>query len=196
MTETRRLTDAEVLKGLTHPLRRQLYRLLVQLGPSTVTVLAEHTSADPGRISYHLRDLGRRGFIEEVPELARDRRERWWRVVSGSLAWSTGAFTDSVDRAVAETAYRQLVADEFERLRVYEATKDDWEPEWTDAAVTSNSYLRLTRDELRSMNNELNEVLKRWSRVGRRDPDVRPTELPDDGRKNVFVFFHAFPEKP
>ncbi len=196
MNEPRRLTDPQVLKGLAHPLRQLLYRLLVQLGPSTVTALADHVEADPGQVSYHLRELGRRGFIEEAPELARDRRERWWRAVPGSIAWSTTQFDDPAARAAAEAAQRQLVVDEFERLQHYEATKDGWGPEWTSAVSTSNSYLRLTAEEMRGLADELNEVIARWSRAGRPDPEAHPADRDDDGRANVFLFFHAFPERP
>ncbi len=196
MNEPRRLTDPEALKGLAHPLRQRLYRLLVQLGPSTVTGLAERIGADPGRVSYHLRELGRRGFIDEAPELARDRRERWWRVVPGSIAWSTTQFDEPAGRAVAETAQRQLVTEEFERLQKYEATKEAWGQEWVTAASTSNSYLRLTPDEMRGLTAELNEVIARWARAGRPDPAIHPADRRDDGRANVFLFFHAFPENP
>lgn len=196
MTEPRRLTDPDMLKGLTHPLRRRLYRLLLQLGPSTVTLLGEHVDGDPGQLSYHLRELGRRGFIEEAPELARDRRERWWRVVPGAVSWSVQQFADPADRAIAETVYRDLVADQFERLRAFESSKQDWPEEWVGASTTSNNYLRLTPDELHALGAELDEVLRRWAALGRIDPASRPEERPDDRRENVFLFLHAFPEKP
>ncbi|MDH6126868.1 helix-turn-helix domain-containing protein [Kitasatospora sp. GP82] len=197
MTEPRRLTDPDMLKGLTHPMRRRLYRLLLQLGPATATLLGEHIAdADPGQLSYHLRELGRRGFIEEAPELARDRRERWWRVVPGAVSWSAEQFTDPADRAVADTVYRNTVADQFERLSAFEAVKETWPAEWATAAITSNNYLRLTPEELRTLSEELHQLLRRWSALGRIDPGTRPEDRSDDGRENVFLFLHAFPEKP
>jgi DNA-binding transcriptional ArsR family regulator len=196
MTESRRLTDPDVLKGLTHPLRRRLFRLLSQLGPATVTMLTEHADADPGQVSYHLRELAKRGFIEEAPELARDRRERWWRAVPGSVSWSTADFTDPAGRAVAESAHRLVVQEEFERLRVYEELKDSWGPEWQSVASTNNTNMRLTPDELRELCDELNDVIVRWSKLGLIDSGVRPQDRPDDGRQNVFLFLHAFPEQP
>jgi DNA-binding transcriptional ArsR family regulator len=196
MTEPRRLTDPDVLKGLTHPLRRRLYRLLVELGPATVTRLIEHVDADPGQVSYHLRELAKRGFIAEAPELARDRRERWWRAVPGSVSWSTRDFSDPAGQAVADTVQRLMVAEEYERLRAYQAVRETWGEEWVDAATASNSTMRLTASELAEMCAELNAVLARWSDVGRGDPDVRAEDRPEDGRENVFVFYHAFPATP
>lgn len=196
MKEPRRLTDPDVLKGLTHPLRRHIYRLLVDHGPATVTSLADRVDADSGQISYHLRELAKRGFIEEAPEFARDRREHWWRAVPGAIAWSTRDFSDPAGRAVAETALRLMVEEQFERLRAHQAIKETWGEEWQDFITNSSSTMRLTPTELGAMCAELNEVVVRWSDVGRTDPTVRPDERPQDGRENVFVFFHAFPEKP
>jgi hypothetical protein len=56
--------------------------------------------------------------------------------------------------------------------------------------------MRLTAAELQALGAELNEVLRRWAEVGRIDPPARPEERPQDGRESVFVFVHAFPEKP
>jgi len=196
MANLRRLTDPDVLKGLTHPLRRRLYRLLSEHGPATVTLLVERVDADPGQVSYHLRELAKRGFIEEAPELARDRRERWWRTVPGSISWSTSDFTDPAGRAVAETAQRLIVEEELERLSLYQANRETWSEEWQQAASASNSSMRLTPAELQALCAELNDVLQRWADVGRLAPGLRPEDRPEDGRENVFIFHHAFPEKP
>lgn len=192
----RRLTDPSALKGLTHPLRRALYDHLVHFGPATVSSLAERVQSDPGQVSYHLRELGKRGFIEEAPEYARDRRERWWRAAPGSIGWSNSEFPEPADRAVADTVYQQLIVDQFERLQRFNGERESWDPDWVRAATSSNSHLRLTPDELTALSEELNAVLRRWSEVGRQDPGTRPDERPVDGRAHVFLFFHGFPEKP
>jgi DNA-binding transcriptional ArsR family regulator len=189
------VTDPDVLKALTHPLRRRIFRLLVQLGPATITLLAEHTGADPGQLSFHVRELAKRGFVEEVPELARDRRERWWRAKRGAWGWSSPFSDDPAAQAVADTADRLMVTEEFERLRAYAAGKDSFGPDWVEAACASNSHFRLTPAELSELTSELIDVLRRWSDVGRVD-SARPDSRPDDGRESVFLFLHAFPERP
>lgn len=197
MTEPRRITDPEILKGLSHPLRQRLYRLLAQLGPATTTILAAHLDgADPGQVSYHLRELGKRGFIEEAPELARDRRERWWRLATGSWGWSSAELETPEGRAVGEATFAQMVNDQFDRLRHYNATQDDWPAEWHTATAASHSELRLTPEELRGLADELNAVIRKWAAPGRPDPSQRSDERPADGRENVLLFFHAFPERP
>ena len=195
MTQPRRLTDPDVLKALTHPLRRRIYRLLREQGPAMVTSLAERADADPGQISYHLRELAKRGFIEEAPELARDRREHWWRAATESYAWSTTDFEDPAGRAVAETAARLQIEEQFERLRAYHTVRPAWSRAWVDAATAGTSGMRLTAEELSALSNELSELLGRWAAVGRVDPKLRPEERPDDGREHVFLFYHAFPEQ-
>lgn len=197
MTEqARRLTDPDILKALTHPLRRRIYRLLSERGPATVTLLNERVDADPGQVSYHLRELAKRGFIEQAPELARDRRERWWRATPGAFAWSVTDFTDPVGRAVADTAERLTAEEDFERLRLYQATREAWGAEWMGAASAGRSPIRLTPAELREMCAEINEVVRRWYEDHRPDPRSRPEDRPQDGRENVFFFYHAFPDNP
>jgi DNA-binding transcriptional ArsR family regulator len=195
----RRITDPEILKGLTHPLRRQVFRLLAQFGPATVTTLARQTGSDPGQLSYHVRELAKRGFIEPAPEFARDRRESWWRLAPGSVSWSASEIEAPDGRAVADALHNMTVADEFERLRAFESSRDSWPPEWVQAAETSNSYLRLTPQELRELTGQINELIGAYGdhegRSASRTP--QPDQADDaDGRQSVFIFLHAFPEKP
>jgi DNA-binding transcriptional ArsR family regulator len=192
----RTVTDPDVLKAMTHPLRRHLYRLLCQLGPANVAMLNERTGADPGQLSYHLRELAKREFIEEAPELARDGRERWWRAVDESWGWTTSELGDPAAQAVGESLYQLGVTEEFQRLRDYEASRARFGSDWVNAAHSSTTSLRLTPAELTGLCDELNGVLRRWSEAGRIDPASRPEDRPDDGRMPVFLFFHAFPEQP
>lgn len=194
--QSRRITDPETLKGLTHPLRRKLYDQLNHFGPATVTTLADRLDADPGQISYHLRELGKRGFIEEAPEYARDRRQRWWRVVPGTVSWSDTSPDEPAWQRVADVVFQQMIADQYERLVDYKVSSGSWPTEWLDAVTSSNTNLRLRPDELRAMTSEVLEVLRRWSDAAKRDCAVHPDEQRDDGRAYVYFFFHAFPERP
>jgi len=186
---TRRISDPETLKGLAQPIRQKIYRLLAQIGPATGGELSRRLGTDPGQTSYHLRELAKRGFVEDVPELARDRRERWWRLVPGAVSWSTLDLTGPEGAAVASAAKAQMVIDDFERVRRYEQTRDTWSQEWQEAAVNSESFLRLTAAELAELNRELLAVVQGWA--------GRTRDLPVGGeRQNVFVFHHSFPERP
>ncbi|HEY4018151.1 MAG TPA: helix-turn-helix domain-containing protein, partial [Pseudonocardiaceae bacterium] len=86
--ETRRITDSKVLAAMAHPLRRRLLDVLKVYGPATVSALAEHTGQAVGNISHHMKVLSAAALVEQASELAHDRRERWWRLRTGSLSWS------------------------------------------------------------------------------------------------------------
>jgi DNA-binding transcriptional ArsR family regulator len=189
VADERRIEDLQVLKGLTQPMRQRLYRLLIQLGPATVGTLAKKVNGDPGLVSYHLRELGRHGFIEEAPEMSTDRRERWWRAVKGSTRWSALDFQTPEGKAVATTLKAQAISDEVERLRQFEENRESWSPAWLDAAMDSQTYLRLTPAELKKLGEELQALFVRWSQAGRTSSDT-------GDREPVFLFLHAFPENP
>ncbi|MFI0354906.1 helix-turn-helix domain-containing protein [Actinomadura sp. 9N407] len=76
------LDDPDRLKALSHPLRRRILRRLRVDGPATSTTIGEFLGESTGTTSYHLRQLEKYGFIEEIPERSRG-RERWWRTVQG-----------------------------------------------------------------------------------------------------------------
>src|SRR4051794_19742761 len=86
--------DVDKIAAMAHPVRRKILDLLSAYGPSTVGSLARNTDQRVGSISHHLKMLGRAGLIEEAPDLARDRRESWWRMVRASWTWSAADFDD------------------------------------------------------------------------------------------------------
>ncbi|MFF9349479.1 ArsR family transcriptional regulator [Streptomyces sp. NPDC014734] len=204
MTTRNRITNPLALRALAHPTRRRLLRLLFQLGPSTVTGLAQHTNLDPGLVSYHLRELARRGIIEVAEELARDRRERWWRVPAVSMTWSSLDFHEPDGRMVADMVKAQMIREEFARLKHFESERDAWGEAWQKSAICGESHLRLTPEELGTVSAELLEVLERWREISRRRTSAPVPAEQHDGTtgpdeadlEHVFVFFHAFPENP
>ena len=80
--QVRTLRDAAPLAALAHPFRARMMDALKVDGPSTASMLAARTGQAVGNASHHLKVLAAAGLVEEAPELARDRRERWWRLVS------------------------------------------------------------------------------------------------------------------
>ena len=86
------ITHSRVLAAMSHPVRRRLLDALTADGPSTVGMLAARTGQAVGNVSHHLKVLAQASLVEEVPSLARDRRERWWKVSAISRRWSSTAF--------------------------------------------------------------------------------------------------------
>ncbi|WP_327389392.1 helix-turn-helix domain-containing protein [Streptomyces microflavus] len=196
--QTDKVTDPRTLKVITHPLRLRLYEVLVSEGPATASRLSKYVPAAPGSLSYHLRQLAEYGYIEEAPELGeKDSRERWWRAVPGGVRWSANDFDDTpgAQEALA-SAQRVLTGRQLERLRRWQTVgRSKWGPDWASAAISSDSFLRLTTAELRELGAEIDAVLEKWA--GRTKPTAADdnAEAPQaDRREQVFLFFHAFPQ--
>jgi len=185
----RQITDSRVLAALSHPLRRRLMDVLKVDGPSTASAMAVRTGQAVGNVSHHLRVLGACNLIEEAPELARDRRERWWRLVSRGVRWSSSDFRDDPATAAIADASDSLGLDyHTQRVRSWFARDDDEKAAWQDSAFSADKWLHLTPGELTAVGEEIAAVLDRWSR--------RPE--PDDSapRSPVFLFAYGVPSQP
>ncbi|SDK48189.1 ArsR/SmtB family transcription factor [Nonomuraea jiangxiensis] len=186
------IDDPDVLKVLTSRFRMRLFSLLFQIGPVTVSELARRMNADPGQVSYHLRQLQKHDLIEDVPELARDSRERWVRPAMGGLVVDRD-FEAPEARAALQAWTSQWVIDQFERLRDFKRTHMTLPEDWRNAGFGSSRHLRLTKDELAQLADQLNAVLQPWRELTK--SRVESSEAPPDTRP-IFIFYHAFPEEP
>src|SRR4051812_5242150 len=183
------MPDSKLLAAMAHPLRRRLLDVLIVDGPATVSTLAERTDQAVGNISHHMKVLAAAELVEEAPELANDRRERWWRKSPGAIRWSrSDAEDDAATMVVADVAQSLNLDHQLAMLRAWEAGREDYGKEWAEAAFSSDSWLRLSPAELSEFSEELVAVMARWSH----------REIPDDGqrRESVFVFAHGVPAKP
>ncbi|GAA0365719.1 helix-turn-helix domain-containing protein [Microbispora corallina] len=181
----REVRDSKVLAAMAHPLRRRLLDVLRVDGPSTVSVLAERTGEAVGKVSHHLRVLGASDLVEEVPELARDRRERWWRRTSGRLDWSPSDFPDDPVALAAES----LVLERQTALaRQWFAEREDHPEPWRRAAFTADHWARLSVAELAELEERIVSLMA----------SLADREVPDDGqeRKLVFLTVRAVPGRP
>jgi DNA-binding transcriptional ArsR family regulator len=185
----RQITESRVLAAMAHPLRRRLLNVLHVDGPSTASTLAERTGEAVGNISHHLRVLATAGLIEEVPELARDRRERWWRQAPGELRWSSRDFEgDEATEAVARAAQSINTETQLSLLRTWEQAPQAERDRWRQGPFSTNTWVRVDDAELAELAAELLAVVRRWA----------DREIPDDGRErdSAFVFAHGFPARP
>lgn len=190
--KTPSLTDPKALRAIAHPLRVRLYELLTAEGPATVSQLAEKLGAMVGTVSYHLRQLGAYGYIEAAPELAKSRREHWWRAVPGGLRWSEVALEEAPGgREASDAARRVLLGRQIDRLRSWNERTDEWDSSWRSAAFSTDMLLMLTPDELEQFGKDVSAVVHRWVEETRRDGS-----RDDASRKQVFFFAHAFPFEP
>lgn len=176
-----RLHDPGAFKALAHPLRIRLLGLLRLEGPATATLLGGRLGESSGSTSYHLRELERFGFVEDVPGRGTG-RERWWRAVHRSTSWDRD---EANDPAVADVLEQQLLDT---RARVYDAwtrQRGALLPQVRAAGTLSDSVLRLTVDQIARLSAELNAVLAQW--------DLETAEPGTDGTNLVSVFTDVVP---
>jgi DNA-binding transcriptional ArsR family regulator len=197
----RQVTDYRVLAALAHPLRRRLLDLLRVDGPATASMLAERTDQAVGNISHHVKVLENHGLIEQAPELARDRRERWWRSASTALRWSTIDFADDPAAEAASLAASALGLQRQLDLTTSWLQNDPADnAEWRTAAFNTDTWLRLTSGELSRLGEEILELVDRYRDRGgdlagdggddAADGDDRPERRP------VFFLARGFPARP
>ncbi len=188
--QTRTIKDSAVLAALAHPLRRRLMDVLRVYGPSTVSVLAERTGQAVGNVSHHLKVLGASDLIEEAPELAHNRRERWYRLVSGALRWSSRDFQDDpAAAALADTIEAMTLDQQVSVVKNWLATPDEEKGAWGDSTFMTDKWLRLTPRQLARLGDELSELLRRWA-------DQPPDEFDNDESEAVLVFAYGMRGEP
>lgn len=181
------LDNAADLKALAHPLRVRIFYALRSDGRATASQLGELLGESPALLSYHLRELAKRGFVTEEVD-AEDRRRRWWSLKARGYSYSSNA-TDLPTRLAATALSGQLDDYTSELLERYRATREAWGQEWREAAFEENYLFRLTPAEFVRLHDEMAAVLKRWTEVsdGRDAPD---------GASRAFVFAKGFPYQP
>lgn len=187
--DVRQVSDSRVLAALAHPLRRRLMDVLKVHGPATVGQLAERTGQAPANVSHHLKVLGAADLVAEAPELARDRRERWWRLRDRAVRWSRSDFDDDpAALAVADAASSLNLDRHVELVRAWNAADDEAHTSWGEGPFSTDRWLHLTPEELAQLGREVTELFARWA--------DRPA--PPDGRQRepVFLFAHGVPARP
>jgi DNA-binding transcriptional ArsR family regulator len=187
--DVRQITDTRVLAAMAHPLRRRLLSLLKLDGPSTASVLAQRTGQAVGNISHHLRTLAAADLIEEAPELARDRREHWWRRTAPTLRWSSSDFADDAAADAIARAAESIDLDyQLSVVRQWDQLPDEDHARWPGGPFSTSSWMRVTDAELVELSAEMIALIKRWA----------DRQLPDDGQERgaVLVFARAVPGQP
>lgn len=155
-----RVTDPQALRALAHPLRGRLLSLLRLHGPSTATLLGRQVDESSGATSYHLRELGRYGFVREVPDRGTG-RERWWGAVHRSTSWSTRDFSGD-DLTVTEELQHRMVEERGRLLTAWLEQRGELPAPWQGAGTFNDLALHLTPEQAERLTLDLVAVLVRW----------------------------------
>jgi DNA-binding transcriptional ArsR family regulator len=173
----RRVTEADALKALAHPVRMAILGALVTEGPLTASQVAALVEESPSNCSWHLRRLAEHGFVREAR--GGTGRNRPWQAVSEGLEWGddAGDGQDQAGQLAAEALTDMLVERELQRLRAARASRDREPEEWREATGISQSQVWLTAEEARDLQAELREVMLRHA-----DRATAPDRRPEGAR--------------
>lgn len=169
------LTPKE-LRGVVHPLRLRLLRMLQDDGPATATSLAARVEQSSGVTSYHLRVLAEHGFVVEDTERGTG-RDRWWQAVHRSTSFTFETSDQQGDPESIEDAERLMryMADEsYRRMLAYVTSISGRLDELADEPWQTGAWpLRLTPDENRELIDKILALLAEYRRAAG-DADPRP----------------------
>lgn len=192
MTDTpevrqRTLTDPGSLRALSHPVRLALLEALLA-GPLTATEAGELIDETPTTCSFHLRQLARYGFVEEVG--GGKGRSRPWRLTH--TGWIAPAQPDNPEFTRASQALDEVLLERyFQRLQRTVRAAPSYPADWYQAMKSTEYILHLTAaelDEVVTAHQQLMEgFFARWG-ARSRDPQQRP-----EGARAVETLFFAGP---
>ena len=150
------LTDPKALRALAHPIRLALLGLLRTQGPLTATKAGDLLGESSASTSFHLRQLSKYGLAEEAG--GGHGRERPWRATA--MFTNVPEVTDNPDLAVASDLFRSLVNEHyFASAMKWLELRPAEPPEWQQASVQSDVLAYLTADELRTLSEQVQELL-------------------------------------
>jgi predicted ArsR family transcriptional regulator len=187
LVEPRRLTDPRAMRAVAHPVRIALLEVLGTEGPLTATQAGEHIGESPTTCSFHLRQLAKYGFIEEVEGVAGRRRP--WRLIHTGLSFSD--VSDDPETRLAATALSRVLHTFYlDRLKEGLALRRDTPTEWQKATGASEFLLYVTVDELQALDEQVEALVKPFAeRIG--NPKTRPR-----GAVPIEMLFFAYPRPP
>lgn len=162
-----KLSDVRMLRGIAHPVRNRILEELSASGPMRAADVAGRLGVPANQASFHLRQLAKYGLVQEAPELARDGRDRVWRVVhEEGLSVNLEELAEQEGGRAAITVFRKQWSaeahDSIDRAERAERQKDA-------TVAVSSSALRLTKAEARELAGDLNELIDKWRVKGQRE---------------------------
>ncbi|NNN33927.1 helix-turn-helix transcriptional regulator [Streptomyces sp. S3(2020)] len=178
------ITDPKAMRALAHPVRLAALERLQRYGPATATQLSPHVGATPSVTSWHLRHLAGFGLVRDA-QAGADRRERRWEAVARGYRFEVPE--DEEGRAAAQVLAGEMFASRAELpMRWLTETAPRLEPEWIGAAMSNNTGIVVTAEELAALKDAMEELLAPY--VTR-----APAQRPPDGR-GVRMLLYALPE--
>lgn len=182
-SDARKLTDPLELRALAHPVRIKLLAAVGLRGTLTATEAVEFVGGSPASCAYHLRTLGKYGFIEDAG--GESRRERPWRLTQAGISWDEQA-EDPDQRTVARALGDVVHGEWLDNIRRYRTGSDRYPAEVREVSGGSEIVLFATPDEVADVQRQINAILAPF-RERNADPALRP---PGQVPLEMIVFTH------
>lgn len=181
----RKIADAPSLRALTHPTRLALIEAILLSGTLTATQASGLVGESPTACAYHLRMLGRHGFVEEAG--GGRGRERPWRLAQVGTSFDSGS--DDPVIALAGRALSNMLTEHWiERIRAFDLDRSRYPKSVADVTRPYQSVALATPAELAQLREEIFALMSRY--VDRIDPASRPPGvLPFE----MVLFTHVLP---
>jgi len=183
----RKVTDAQTLRALAHPVRIAIIEELVFGGPLTATEVGDRIGESATTCSFHLRQLARYGFVEEAG--GGKGRARPWRLTS--IGFSIGAHDDAESEIAADALLRVIRERQLARFEEWLRSKASYSREWRRAADSSEYLFYLTVEELQQLSHDLHAILRPRFRERLTRPELRPS-----GALPVEMLIFSYPIQP
>lgn len=156
-----KISDPRVLRAIAHPTRERVLAELYAVGPLRAADIAEAVGIPANQASFHLRQLAKYGLVAEAPELARDGRDRVWRLIN-----EHGIALDIEDleevpggRAAVRVWRRQATAATHDLVETAYAARKE---KGRHVMISANA-LSLTAKEAKQFGAELAALVDTWS---------------------------------
>jgi hypothetical protein len=177
------LTDPKAMRALAHPVRMALLELIEVAGTLTATQASDLLGESPANCAFHLRTLGKYGYIAEAG--GGKGRERPWKLVNRRIHLSTNQ--ESPSAVVTARTLQQVWLDRVLQ-RAREILGSDEMPEgWRDAEQATQTVKFLTAAESTQLGEDVIQLLDRYEeRQG--NPAKRP-----EGALPVEILYFAYP---
>ena len=186
----RRVTDAQTMRALSHPVRIALIETLTLDGPLAATEASERIGESPTTCSFHMRQLARYGFVEEAG--GGPGRNRPWKM--STIGITSGASPSDHETDTAHSVLLRMFRERyFRRLQTWEETRHTYPPEWQDASDESEFLLWVTPEEAKAAEQEVFSTLMRFrDRIAH--PELRPEgSAPVEALTFFYPFRHSEP---
>lgn len=172
----------DMLKAFTHPLRRQILRLLAKREYLRAADAAEALGVPANKISFHLRVLADAGLLVEAPEHARDRRDRVWKGQAASVKVG-GPESPIDDPALGDAVLKVLIDEHYDVVRRMLA----WTPDYM-AGRTSEVHAEFSQHTVRLTEAEFVAMMERISEVSREAAEAHNRAHPDHDDPDIRVW--------